>query len=158
MRDSKRTLPNYSVFYLEKTSRTVPGDFWDACPEYTPTVEDIVQVVVPFTTLTLYSDLWLASLQIEIRGKTLILHSYYPKTMRFALSLKSTYSSKPLVAIRGINSMQKLQIEGDIWQPAQKDLNLFFQRTCINSEKHCFTNYTPLVCPTLMINISLQSW
>ena len=49
----------------------------------------------------------------------------------------STYFSKPIVALRVINSSKVLQSWIDNWRLAIKELNKFSNETCINCENYC---------------------
>ena len=69
-------------------------------------------------------------------------YGYYVIIIISALPPISTLSSKPIVVQRVINSTKRLVTWSDISPFAKKELNMFFQSTCINCEKHCFTSQT----------------
>ena len=49
-------------------------------------------------------------------------------------------SLKPIVVHLAMNSLKELQTWSDIRLLAKKELNMFFQRTCVNCKKHYLTN------------------
>ena len=76
----------------------------------------------------------------RVSGNALILYGYYVIIATLAMSPISTLSSKPIVVHRVINSSKGLSTWSDIWLLAKRELNIFFQKMCINCKKHYLTN------------------
>ena len=135
MRDSMRTLPNYSINSWKKMVGLILRTFDVFVWKIMRQMRTLFEQTFSCTTLTFLIDLGLASWRGRVWGKTLKLYGAYVIIAKFALHLISTLSLRPIVVHRVINSSKKLVTCSDNRPLANKKLQNFFQKMSINCEK-----------------------
>ena len=126
----------------DKSAGTDRANFWGVCMEAIAAVEDIEQADSFLYDFDLVGGCTIGELARRRVGKhciTVRLYGYYAIIVTFAMSWKSTLSSKLIVVNRAINSSKWLSTWSNAWPLAKKELNMFFQGKCMNCEKHYLT-------------------
>ena len=127
--------------FLEKIGETDPSNFRGNWMEDIAAVEDSVQADIFWYNIDIVDRSMIGKLPRRIVAE----HSNNVRLLRYNSQIcyvsKFNALLKPIVVHRVITSSNRFSTWSGIWLLAKKkELNMFFQRLCINCEKHCLTN------------------